>query len=58
MPRAGCGFGAYGLEPVAAPILVLVRTETLAEAIGCRPTSALVMTHGRVVARDGVLLEA
>jgi hypothetical protein len=36
----------------------LVRTETLAEAIVAAPPRALVMTHGRVVARDGVLLEA
>lgn len=51
----GCGFGAHGLAVGCRADLVLVRAETVAEAIVSRPTRALVVSAGRVVAREGVL---
>jgi cytosine deaminase len=54
----GCDFAAYGLAPGCRADLVLVRAETLAEAIVAAPPRALVIASGRVVARDGVLLDA
>ncbi|GGJ11350.1 amidohydrolase family protein [Neoroseomonas lacus] len=53
---AGCGFTAYGLDAGARADLVLVEARSLAEAVVARPTRKLVVTGGRVVARDGELL--
>lgn len=52
----GCGFGDYGLAPGARADLVLVEARTLAETVVARPVRRLVVSAGRVVARDGVLL--
>ena len=52
----GCGFRDYGLVPGARADLVLVEARTLAEAVVARPLRRLVVSAGRVVARDGVLL--
>jgi cytosine deaminase len=51
----GCGFSGYGLVPGARADLVLVEARTLAEAVVARPVRRLVVSAGRVVARDGVL---
>jgi cytosine deaminase len=53
----GCGFAAHGLAPGARADLVLVEARTLAEAVVARPVRRLVVAAGRVVARDGVLLQ-
>lgn len=50
-----CGFAGHGLAPGCVADLVLVRAETLAEAVVARPPRDLVVSRGRVVARDGVL---
>jgi cytosine deaminase len=50
----GCGFPGYGLAPGARADLVLVEAETVAEAVVATPPRRLVLSHGRVVARDGV----
>ena len=52
----GCGFSAYGLAPGARADLVLVDARTLAEAVVVRPGRRLVVSAGRVVARDGALV--
>jgi cytosine deaminase len=52
----GCGFADYGLAPGARADLVLVDARTLAEAVVVRPPRRLVVSAGRVVARDGTLL--
>lgn len=52
----GCGFADYGLEPGARADLVLVDARSLAEAVVTRPTRRLVISGGRIVARDGALL--
>lgn len=52
----GCGFRDYGLVPGARADLVLVEARTLAEVVVARPLRRLVVSAGRVVARDGVLL--
>ena len=52
----GCGFRDYGLVAGARADLVLVEARTLAEAVVARPLRRLVVSAGRVVARDGVLL--
>ncbi|MCU0983593.1 MAG: amidohydrolase family protein [Acetobacteraceae bacterium] len=51
----GCRFAGHGLAVGDRADLVLVRAETVAEAIVARPTRALVISAGRVVAREGVL---
>jgi cytosine/adenosine deaminase-related metal-dependent hydrolase len=51
-----CGFTGYGLAPGARADLVLLEAETLAEAVVAQPPRRLVVSHGRVVARDGVLV--
>lgn len=51
----GCGFADYGLEPGARADLVVVEAATLAEAVVQRKAPALVISGGRVVARNGVL---
>jgi cytosine deaminase len=53
---AGCGFADYGLEPGARADLVLVEARSLAEAVVARPARRVVVSGGRVVARDGVLV--
>jgi len=50
-----CGFADYGLLVGARADLVLVEAETLAEAVVAQPPRRLVLSHGRVVARDGAL---
>ena len=52
----GCGFGAYGLAPGCRADLVLVEAQTVAQAVVARPPRRLVVSGGRVVAREGVLL--
>lgn len=52
----GCGFADYGLAPGDRADLVLVRAETVAEAVVAQPPRRLVVAAGRVVARDGILL--
>lgn len=51
----GCGFEAYGLHEGYRGDVVLVRAETIAEAVVAQPVRALVVSSGRVVAREGVL---
>ena len=53
---AGCGFADHGLAPGARADLVLVDARCLAEAVVARPARKLVVSGGRVVARDGALL--
>lgn len=50
-----CGFAEYGLAVGARADLVLLEAETPAEAVVATPPRRLVLSHGRVVARDGVL---
>jgi cytosine/creatinine deaminase len=52
----GCGFEGYGLEPGARADLVLVDARTLAEAVVTRPARRLVVSGGRIAARDGALV--
>ncbi len=51
----GCGFGEYGLAPGCRADLVLVEASCLAEAVVTRRPPKLVVSGGRVVARDGAL---
>jgi cytosine deaminase len=53
---AGCGFEGYGLEPGARADLVLVDARTLAEAVVTRPARRLIVSGGRIAARDGALV--
>ncbi len=52
----GCGFIDHGLNPGARADLVLVEARSLAEAVVVRPPRRVVVSGGRIVARDGVLL--
>jgi cytosine deaminase len=52
----GCGFEAYGLAPGCRADLVLVEAQTVAHAVVARPPRRLVVSGGRIVARDGTLL--
>jgi cytosine deaminase len=52
----GCGFADHGLAPGARADLVLVDARSVAEAVVARPARRLVVSRGRIVARDGVLL--
>lgn len=52
----GCGFEAYGLAPGCRADLVLVEAQTVADAVVARPPRRLVVSGGRIVARDGQLL--
>ncbi|WP_175664304.1 amidohydrolase family protein [Burkholderia ambifaria] len=52
----GCGFADYGLEAGKRADVVLVDALTFAEAVVARPTRRLVVSSGRIVARDGVLV--
>jgi cytosine/adenosine deaminase-related metal-dependent hydrolase len=47
------GLEGYGLEVGCRADLVVVPGETLGEVVAMRPTRALVVSGGRVVARDG-----
>lgn len=49
----GCSFADHGLAPGMRGDVVLVRAETVAEAVVTRPPRRLVVSAGRVVARDG-----
>lgn len=51
----GCGFEAYGLVPGNRADLVLVDAQTPAHAVVSRPVRKLVVSGGRIVARNGVL---
>jgi cytosine/adenosine deaminase-related metal-dependent hydrolase len=54
--RAGAevlGLEGYGLDVGCTASFVIVPGETLAELVVARPTRAWVVSHGRVVARDG-----
>jgi cytosine deaminase len=51
----GCGFESCALAPGERADLVLLDAETPAEAVVAQPPRRLVVSHGRVVARDGVL---
>ncbi|NKC29444.1 amidohydrolase family protein [Falsiroseomonas selenitidurans] len=53
---AACGFSGHGLAVGDRADLVLVAAETVAEAVVAQPPRRLVVSHGRVVARDGALL--
>ncbi|MDE1184264.1 amidohydrolase family protein [Paraburkholderia sp.] len=53
-----CGFAEYGLTPGARAELVLVDAETVAHAVVSRPVRKLVMSNGRIVARDGKGIDA
>ncbi|WP_270938257.1 amidohydrolase family protein [Falsiroseomonas oryzae] len=50
---AACGFETCRLAPGERADLVLLEAETLAEAVVAQPPRALVISHGRVVARHG-----
>jgi cytosine deaminase len=52
----GCGFEEYGLDTGHRADLVLVDTQTPAEAVVARPVRKLVVSQGRIVARNGVLV--
>lgn len=52
-----CGFAHYGLEPGARADLVLVAASGVAEAVAQRAPRRLVISGGKVVARDGRLLD-
>ncbi|SAK85889.1 cytosine deaminase [Caballeronia hypogeia] len=51
----GCGFADYGLRAGARADLVLVDAECVAHAVVARPRRKLVVSNGRIVARDGAL---
>lgn len=50
-----CGFEPCALEAGNRADLVLVEAESLAEAVVAQPPRRLVVSHGRIVAREGVL---
>jgi hypothetical protein len=54
----GCDFTEYGATPGSRADLVLNGGETVAEAIIAAALRTLVISHGRIVARDGALLPA
>jgi cytosine deaminase len=51
----GCGFADYGLAAGCRADLVLIDAETVAAAVVDAPVRRLVLSGGRVVARDGKL---
>jgi cytosine deaminase len=53
---AGCGFEGCALAPGERADLVLLDAENVQEAVVAAPPRRLVVSHGRVVARDGVVL--
>jgi cytosine deaminase len=48
-----CGFADYGLAPGSRADLVLVDAENIQEAVVARPPRKLVISRGRIVARQG-----
>ncbi|CAG4915494.1 amidohydrolase family protein [Paraburkholderia saeva] len=50
---SGCGFADYGLTVGARADLVLLAAETVAHAVAARPPRKCVISHGRIVARNG-----
>ena len=50
-----CGFDDYGLEVGCRADLVLVRAQGIAEAVVARPRRQLVVSNGKIVARNGAL---
>jgi cytosine deaminase len=52
---AGCGFPDYGLAPGRRADLVLLDAPNPAAAVVLRPPRRLVVSAGRIVARDGAL---
>jgi cytosine/adenosine deaminase-related metal-dependent hydrolase len=52
-----CGFREYGLREGARADLVLVDAATVAHAIVARPVRKLVVANGRVVARQGAMID-
>lgn len=52
----GLGFEAYDLAPGCRADLVLVDAQSVAQAVVARPVRRLVVSGGRIVARDGALL--
>ena len=50
-----CGFADHGLASGCRADLMLVDAQTVAHAVVARPARRLVVSGGRVVARDGVL---
>jgi cytosine deaminase len=51
-----CGFETCGLAVGERADLVLLEAETVAEAVVAQPARRLVLSHGKVVARDGSLV--
>jgi cytosine/adenosine deaminase-related metal-dependent hydrolase len=49
-----CGFSDYGLQPGSRADFVLLDADTLAHAMAARAPRKLVVSNGRVVARNGV----
>ena len=49
----GCGFADDGLSVGARADLVLLDAETVAHALTARPVRKRVISHGRIVARNG-----
>ncbi|WP_179401948.1 amidohydrolase family protein [Burkholderia guangdongensis] len=54
----GCGFADYGMHVGARADLVLVDAESIAHAVVARPVRKLVVSNGRVVARNGAFIGA
>jgi cytosine deaminase len=54
----GCGFADYGLRVGARADLVLVDAKCVAHAVVARPKRRLVIANGRIVVRNGDLVDA
>ena len=52
----GCGFNGYGLAEGSRAEFVLVEARSVAEAVVAQPVRRLVVSGGRIVARDGRLV--
>jgi cytosine deaminase len=50
------GIADYGLEPGRPANFILVPAETVGDAVVRRPSRRIVVSRGRVVARDGVMI--
>jgi cytosine deaminase len=53
-----CGFAGYGLGQGCRADLVLVHAENPQEAVVARPQRKLVVSRGRIVAREGTLISS
>lgn len=53
----GCGFGDYGLEPGCRADLVLVDAATVADAASTPGPRRLVISSGKIFARNGAVIE-